>query len=96
MSNVYYDPEEFGLTAVGDIELTEPDYSFYILAVWKGHGNFYTAVDSGCSCPTPFEEYNMIESLTLHETSHSVVAEIRSYGDTYQDSADLISNVMAL
>lgn len=64
MSNVYYDPEEFGLTLLGETDLAEPDYSFDLLAVWKGEKGYYLATDSGCSCPTPFENYDGISDLT--------------------------------
>lgn len=97
MKNVYYNPEEFGLETVGEFEIEASFYSFDIFAVWRDpkSGKFYTATDSGCSCPTPFEDYDSIESLTAHENAHSVLAEIQSYKNTYESPADLISRIMA-
>jgi hypothetical protein len=58
MSNPYYDPEEFGLRKVAEVELSEPCYSFDTLAVWADDAGLYLGTDSGCSCPTPFENYS--------------------------------------
>lgn len=65
-SNPYYDPGDFGLEIVGNIDLAEPDYSFDMLVVWfdrRRSGIFYWASDSGCSCPSPFEDYHSTEQL---------------------------------
>lgn len=41
--------------------LSQPDlyYEFYELGVWKHKpdGELYWATDSGCSCPSPFEDH---------------------------------------
>ena len=64
MPDVYYSPEKFDLKPYVEVELDEPNYSFDILMVWKHEsGKFYWATDSGCSCPSPFEEYTYLESL---------------------------------
>lgn len=62
--NVYYSPEKYGLTVIATVELDEPNYSFYQLAVWKGPEGYYIATDQGCSCPSPFEDYNGVDDLT--------------------------------
>lgn len=97
MSNVYYSPEELGLEPLGEFEIHEADYSFDIFAAWRDPktGLFYSASDSGCSCPSPFEDYNSLESLTMHETAHSLVAEIQAIEDPYESPADLIAKVMS-
>jgi hypothetical protein len=62
--NVYYSPESYGLEVVGDIEWTGESYQFDMTVVWKDKdGKYYVASDSGCSCPSPFEDYNSLESL---------------------------------
>lgn len=64
MNDVYYSPEKFGLTTVGQIDWEEPDYSFNMTVVWKDKdGKLYWASDSGCSCPSPFEDYHSIDQL---------------------------------
>lgn len=76
--NVYYHPERYGLRSVAEFELSEPSYSFDTLAVWKGDKGLYLATDSGCSCPSPFENYNGIEDLTGPLTVDQAVEESKS------------------
>lgn len=63
MNNIYYSPESHGLTIVDSID-TGGSYEFDIVAIWKdSDGNLFWAADSGCSCPTPFENYTDVASL---------------------------------
>lgn len=75
--NIYYDPEKFGLVIVDVIELTDEQYQFDTLVIWREleTEKLYWARDSGCSCPTPFENYHGIEDLTPFNID-SVRAEI--------------------
>lgn len=63
--DVYHQPEAFGLQPVAEIDYSDGNYVFDTRAVWKheASGNLYTARDSGCSCPSPFEDYTSIDSL---------------------------------
>lgn len=73
--DVYYQPEYFDLEIVGTLELAEPCWSFDMFAVFKhADGRTFWAQDSGCSCPSPFENYNSLESLN----EFSNVSELRS------------------
>lgn len=64
-NNPYYHPEKMGLEAIGSLE-EDLSYEFNILAAWKHKmtGAVYYAGDSGCSCPTPFESFNDLASLS--------------------------------
>jgi hypothetical protein len=63
-NNPYYNPENFGLEIVGNFDWCEPDYSFDMLVVWKEkRGQYWIGQDSGCSCPSPFEEITDINQL---------------------------------
>lgn len=63
MSNVYYSPEDFGLTVIDELSEDEP-YQFDILVAWRHtDGTVYWQQDSGCSCPTPFENYGSLAEL---------------------------------
>lgn len=73
MSNPYYHPEDFGLTIVGMIEV-EPDYDFDMLVVWTDGTTLYWAEDSGCSCPSPFEDFTTIGRLNQGGTEACVRA----------------------
>ena len=62
--DVYNSPEKFGLTEVGQIDWAEQDYSFDMTVVWKDeNGKLYWADDSGCSCPSPFEDFHSLDQL---------------------------------
>jgi hypothetical protein len=78
MTNVYYSPEYFDLSIVGTAELEEGCYSFYTLCVWKGASGFYLATDSGCSCPSPFENYNGVDDLTGPLSAAQAIEEATS------------------
>jgi hypothetical protein len=63
-TNVYSSPEKFGLQIVGSIQVP-PDYNFDMVVVWQhADGTFFWAQDHGCSCPSPFEDYRSVSSLT--------------------------------
>ncbi len=64
--NVYYNPETFGLTTIGCWDLREPDWSFDLLLVLKetSTGKLFAATDSGCSCPSPFEDHVFPQDFT--------------------------------
>lgn len=53
-----------------DIDLAEPYYSFDYVSFWvrKDTGQILYSTDSGCSCPTPYEETKVSE---LKEISFS-------------------------
>lgn len=60
----YYNPEEFGLTIIGTMEWHLASYEYDMTVVWQdAEGKLYWASDSGCSCPSPFEEYKTLDSL---------------------------------
>lgn len=64
-SNPYYHPEKLGLNKVVDLDFSDGCYQFDLTAVWtkEGEKKFFWADDSGCSCPSPFENVNTIEEL---------------------------------
>lgn len=55
--NPFYSPEKLNLTL---FSFDEPGlcYEYNTLCFWEYNGQIYTAEDSGCSCPTPFENYS--------------------------------------
>lgn len=76
--NFYYNPEASGLAMVASIDFRD-DYDFDIIAVWKEKetGKMYYAGDSGCSCPSPFEDYNSLAD--LNPLNENTLDEFRSY-----------------
>lgn len=77
--NPYYAPGDHGLVRIGeDLDLSEPFYSFDLLAVWKDDAGFYLGTDSGCSCPSPFENYEGKGDMTGPLTAEQAIEETRS------------------
>lgn len=65
MNDVYHEPNKFGLTKVAEIDYSDQDYQFDLRVVWRHKdGRYFTARDSGCSCPSPFEDYDSLDKLT--------------------------------
>lgn len=66
MNNVYYSPHGFGLDTVCQVEWDGgDDYGFDLTVVWfhEESGVYFWDSDSGCSCPSPFEDVTGLESL---------------------------------
>lgn len=61
MSGVYYNPEEYDLEIIRDVDKSSGSYEFDQFVVWRNikTNEFYFATDSGCSCPTPFENESL-------------------------------------
>jgi hypothetical protein len=57
--SLLYSPEYYGVEIVANFDAYEANYSFDILVVVRDleTGKLYAAADSGCSCPTPFEDH---------------------------------------
>lgn len=63
--NIYYSPELFGVRPIGEIDDPDACYSFDYLVVWQHEdGRLFYGTDSGCSCPSPFEDVTSIDELT--------------------------------
>lgn len=90
--NIYYDPDKFGLKVVAVIELEDEPYSFDTLVVWEeiSTGRHWWARDSGCSCPTPFENYHSVLELNafdLPEVRNIVLLEMTNQNITAEVTA---------
>lgn len=79
-----------GLTQVAEIDLSEPDYSFDLLGIWKdANGGYYLGTDSGCSCPSPWENHTR-DDLTGPLTADQAREEARSLKQfSYQKEYDI-------
>lgn len=65
MLDVYSSPERVGLEVVGEVSFDDDSYQFDLGVVWwhPERRVFFYAEDSGCSCPSPFEDYGDVEAL---------------------------------
>jgi hypothetical protein len=79
-ANPYYDPEKLGLTTIAELDDSEANYSFDMVVAWRHEdGSIYWQQDSGCSCPSPFEDYTELSMLNraapdLHDLQQAVDA----------------------
>ena len=63
--SITYNPEAFGVTIVAELE-AGGGYDFDTVLVVKTQccDKVYAAHDSGCSCPTPFEDHKFPSDFT--------------------------------
>lgn len=96
--NVYDSPDHYGLELVGDAQWGEANYDFAMTAVWrhKMTGQLYWADDAGCSCPSPFEDFQTVEQLES-ATKHEVLAHLNERENANPGSGmDLIERIASL
>lgn len=101
MSNIYYDTEKLGLAQVGCLDEANLSYEFNTLLVIEEiqSGKMFWAHSSGCSCPTPFEEYsfasvndNNLEALNK-ETLDTFLNVVKNFPATQEERHSLIRKV---
>lgn len=64
--NPYYSPEKCGLILIDSYDRDNESYQFNLVGLWKdiATGGYYIGEDSGCSCPTPFEDFHSLADFT--------------------------------
>jgi hypothetical protein len=76
--NIYYDPEKFGLTIVGEYDIGGGyEFDKTVLFFRGADGVYLYGQDSGCSCPSPFESKG-IGDLTVLSYGTAGVAEFQA------------------
>ena len=83
--DVYYRPEAFGLTLVGEVDWAG-GYEYDKYAVWRdGQGRILAGWSTGCSCSTPFRGQGLTD---LHEVSpESALAEMNAHNERFDASS---------
>jgi hypothetical protein len=83
-SNVYYSPEKCGVTVVGSVE-ADRSYEFdIVLVVQDKQERLWAAHDSGCSCPTPFDNFTGFSDLTPIRTMFDFERFMADNSPTYE------------
>lgn len=78
--NAYYEPGKLGLSVVATADQENMSWEFDTFVVWKHNdGRIFCASDSGCSCPTPFEDYTTLESLTKIDSLSQLKYEVENW-----------------
>lgn len=66
------------LTYVGGFDWDHEDWQFNLTSVWKeARGRYFVASDSGCSCPSPFEDINYTDDKGVFGPYNK--SELRAY-----------------
>jgi hypothetical protein len=101
--NLYSDPGKLGLEVVGEAGDELASYSFDMFVIWRDErGNLYHASDSGCSCPSPFEDYKKVSDLATATVAeiHAALDEWAGRDDSYRrvapSAAELHAKLAAL
>lgn len=91
-SNLYYNPEDHGLEIVSSVDVGD-SYEFDMTVIFRDveTGALMIGSDSGCSCPTPFEDQTR-DNLTPIKGKVDAIDYVRdSYGWDDGPIADLVS-----
>ena len=88
--DVYSNPENYGLKILAEASEDEA-YQFNMFVVWEDcAGGMYYADDSGCSCPSPFEEFMHpagLNKLKWETFNQDLDKWVQGYShDDYEDS----------
>jgi hypothetical protein len=91
--NAYYNPEAHSLTIFGEAD-AGGSYHFDKFVVWKtSEGDYIWGTDSGCSCPSPFEEF--VVANAARGNAHDVLVDLRAWSksDAYHDRKTAAANL---
>ena len=77
MSEIYSSPEKYGLRTIGEVEWSDGCYQFDLTVIWQDTttGVVYYADDSGCSCPSPFEDTGR-DDLTVIDRPQTLIVHL--------------------
>lgn len=91
--NVYYEPEKYDLELLHETD-TGDGYDFDKTVVWRHTktGKLYVGQDSGCSCPSPFENFTSLSSLeeVNPHNFHNLRVLLQEAGVSILDIIDLM------
>lgn len=83
MTGIYSNPERFGLEFVGQVDWSSGMWEFDLTVVWRStvvDGLWYVGRDSGCSCPSPFENKGLpdLEAFSGQPAPWQILAQIHA------------------
>jgi hypothetical protein len=94
--NPYYDPAACGLDLVAVLDEADMSYEFNTIIFVKDQatGKFYAAHDSGCSCPSPFENLKGLDDMVPINNAATMEDFIRSqHGFGAKETIDFMRKV---
>lgn len=97
MSSAYCEPEKYGLETIGEIDVGA-SYEFDIAWVSreKTTGHVWVAFDSGCSCPTPFEDHRFPEMYFRTDDARALRTQLVEWGEKQYGDKPSTESIAAL
>lgn len=101
MSNISYYPEEFGVKELDQFDLSDGGYRFEYVTVWQSLADprtLYIGKDSGCSCPSPYEDVQSLadlERLNPDNPKPQIEALFRLDEQNYSHSAAVLNQAVS-
>ena len=88
-TNPYYSPANVGAEMVAILDVSPPDWSFDMVILLRkvSDGTLWVAHDSGCSCPTPFENHTFTDSFVPVRSVADAEEFVRPFGGVSMDDA---------
>ena len=85
--DIYNNPKMHNLTQIDGLDEPDMSYSFTMLYAWLHEdGTVYYAEDSGCSCPSPFEDYTSLDYYNLYNSKHQDMGHLESMVKDFNSS----------
>lgn len=82
--NIHSSPERFGLTVVATAEFGG-SWEFDTSVLWRNaDGVFLYARDSGCSCPTPFENTTLSDLIVIEHAAQLKQVMLENHTNIYR------------
>lgn len=99
-TDLYHSPEKANLEIIGSVDWSDGNYCFDLTVVWRHTltRQFFYAEDSGCSCPSPFEDTQVedlipITSLAMFRTH---LDERQKHSESDTSAVDLVTLIEKL
>ena len=82
--NVYYSPQNLGMTLIGSLSDDSLSYEFdiYIVVQDNKTGRVLAENDAGCSCPTPFEGISLADMREI-QTLDAFRSDVKQWNERY-------------
>lgn len=92
--NVQWSPDKCGLELLDEIE-TGGSYEFCTTLLFRDTATdqLYVAQDSGCSCPTPFEDFTSLSDFVQPQSEEELVRLIDSHHRSNPSPSDVMKFV---
>lgn len=98
MSTIYVSPEDFDLKTIGEVDFSDGCYQFDLTVLWlrESDGLFLYGDDSGCSCPSPFEDMGMQDLTSVGSLADFQGHMAERLKDAYGNPTEIQNDIVRL